>query len=227
MAWKGCDTENCSSIGDGDYEILLYDGTSTTQLTNNDYKDEHPQINDNGYVVWQGCDGLDCEVFGGDWEIFLYDGSSTTQLTNNDYYDCFPQINNNGYVVWSGRRGSDSEIFLAISCSSTNDYDDDLYVSASCGGNDCDDGDPDVNPGISESDAAGNCDDGFDNDCDGYFDCNDLDCPACPTSCAASAAASTLEVDRVYGASDLGKHLAFFLLPLGALIGLTIWRRKR
>ena len=72
-----------------DYEIFLYDGTSTTQLTDNDYDDDCPQINDNGYVVWRDDDGSD-------YEIFLYDGTSTTQLTNNDYDDYSPQINNNG-----------------------------------------------------------------------------------------------------------------------------------
>jgi len=35
---------------------------------------------------------------------------------------------------------------------------------------DCDDTDPDVNPGIEESFAAGNCSDGEDNDCDGMVD---------------------------------------------------------
>ena len=32
--------------------FYLYDGTSTTQLTDNGYADWAPQINDNGYVVW-------------------------------------------------------------------------------------------------------------------------------------------------------------------------------
>ena len=35
---------------------------------------------------------------------------------------------------------------------------------------DCDDSDPDVNPGVEESRAAGNCSDGVDNDCDGLVD---------------------------------------------------------
>jgi hypothetical protein len=45
-------------------EIFLYDGTSTTQLTNNDLlHDIAPQINDNGWVVWGGQDGSDYEIF--------------------------------------------------------------------------------------------------------------------------------------------------------------------
>ena len=48
----------------------------TTQLTNNSYDDGSPQINANGYVVWNGWDGTD-------YEIFIHDGTTITQLTNN------------------------------------------------------------------------------------------------------------------------------------------------
>jgi len=88
-----------------DYEIFLYDGTSTIQITDNSYNDDWPQINDNGYVVWLGYDGSD-------WEIFLYDGTSTIQITDNSYNEYNPQINNNGYVLWRGYDGIDWEIFL-------------------------------------------------------------------------------------------------------------------
>ncbi len=53
------------------------------------------------------------------------------------------------------------------------DGDGDGYESASCGGDDCDDGDPAVNPGAAEL-----CDGGVDEDCDGSIDAEDLDCPA-------------------------------------------------
>ena len=71
------------------------------QLTNNSSNEDRPQINDNGYAVWDA-----------DGEIFLYDGISIKQITNNSYYDYEPQINNNGYVVWYGYDDSDREIFL-------------------------------------------------------------------------------------------------------------------
>ena len=45
--------------------------------------------------------------------------------------------------------------------------------------------------------------------------------------CAPAAAASTIGTSQVYGPSELGKHLAYFLLPLGVVIGLGIWRRKK
>ena len=74
-------------------------------ITDNSYDDLYPQINDNGYVVWQEWDGSD-------WEIFLYNGTTITQLTNNSYDDGYPQINKSGYVVWQEWDGEDYEIFL-------------------------------------------------------------------------------------------------------------------
>ena len=63
------------------------------KISQNPHDDTNPQINNIGYIVWEGYDGTD-------WEIFLYDGSTTTQLTNNSYDDTHPQINDNGYVVF-------------------------------------------------------------------------------------------------------------------------------
>lgn len=51
VVWKGHDGS--------DYEIYLYDGTSTTQLTDNGYDDSDPKINDDGWVVWIGCEGYE------------------------------------------------------------------------------------------------------------------------------------------------------------------------
>ena len=50
---------------------------------------------------------------------------------------------------------------------------------------------------------------------------------ACDYICAGGAAASTGQASPIYGPSDLGLHLSYFLLPLGAVITLRIWRRKR
>ena len=44
VVWEGYDGT--------DWEIFLYDGTTTTQVTNNSRNDTNPQINDNGYVVF-------------------------------------------------------------------------------------------------------------------------------------------------------------------------------
>ena len=50
------------------------------------------------------------------------------------------------------------------------DLDADGYADLLCGGDDCDDSDPDVNPEACEHRTAGTCDDGIDNDCDGLID---------------------------------------------------------
>jgi len=63
------------------------------------------------------------------------------------------------------------------------DNDGDGYYDEVCGGTDCDDADPLVSPGFPESYAAGDCDDGKDNDCDGLTDMD----PECTPPCAVLA----------------------------------------
>ncbi len=55
------------------------------------------------------------------------------------------------------------------------DADGDGYTAAVCGGADCNDADPAVHPGATES-----CTDGVDNDCDGLIDRADPDAVGCP-----------------------------------------------
>ncbi|HEY0004836.1 MAG TPA: putative metal-binding motif-containing protein [Pyrinomonadaceae bacterium] len=57
----------------------------------------------------------------------------------------------------------------------TEDRDHDGYASSSCGGPDCDDDNPDVNPEADES-TDETCTDGIDQDCDGYVDCAEPGC---------------------------------------------------
>lgn len=59
------------------------------------------------------------------------------------------------------------------------DHDNDNHLAAGCGGDDCDDNDASVHPGIVET----ACSDGKDNDCDGYTDEDDLDCDSCGGTC--------------------------------------------
>jgi len=84
---------------------------------------------------------------------------------------------------------------------------------------DCDDTDPNVNPGSQEV-----CDEaGVDEDCDGLIDGEDPDC-AYPG--AANAQASTFGSNSLSG-SGAFNGLALVLVPIGAVILLRCFRRKK
>ena len=60
------------------------------------------------------------------------------------------------------------------------DGDGDGYLPGACGGDDCDDSDGNINPGVFEGpQGAAACDDGVDNDCDGLTDLDDPACSLC------------------------------------------------
>jgi hypothetical protein len=114
--------------------------------------------------------------------------------------------------------------------SDSDGYGDPTNPSCSQPELDCNDSNPNVYPtspnsycnceepypqGIAEI-----CDDGIDNNCDGLVD-------NCGGSCVGAVQASTLDTSPVIASSDLAKRLAWFLLPVGAVIGLRIWRRRR
>jgi len=58
------------------------------------------------------------------------------------------------------------------------DRDNDGYGDMRCGGADCDDTDPNINPGVRE-----NCTDNIDNNCNLLIDCDDPDCISDPVCC--------------------------------------------
>ena len=60
------------------------------------------------------------------------------------------------------------------------DTDGDGYLAEACGGDDCDDSDPDANPGAMEGPVGDpTCSDTVDNDCDGLTDIDDNGCQQC------------------------------------------------
>ena len=79
---------------------------------------------------------------------------------------------------------------------------------------DCNDYDENINPGAIEIQCNG-----IDEDCSGS--------DHCPSACAGVAEASHRVANEEYAGSDLANHLGYFILSIGAVIGLTVWRRKR
>lgn len=64
---------------------------SFTQITENAYSDNTPQINIHGDVVWQAQD-----------DLFYYNGQSVVRITNDTIKEKGSQISDNGNVVWYG-----------------------------------------------------------------------------------------------------------------------------
>ena len=77
-------------------------------------------------------------------------------------------------VVESGGRRSDPD-YVTVTARACADADGDGFTDAACGGEDCDDGNPAINP-----DATEVCTGGVDEDCDGLTDCVDPICTASP-----------------------------------------------
>ena len=78
------------------------------------------------------------------------------------------------------------------------DVDGDGYLDEACGGTDCDDADPAVNPGADEI-----CTGGVDEDCDGLLDDDDPNCAAQFTlELGATYEAGTLSLDFTLGATE-------------------------
>ncbi len=248
VVWAMCDGGPDWWCPDGDYEIFLYDGVTTTQLTDNDYDDEYPRINNQGQVVWQGGSEYSSPYY----EIFLYNGTTTTQLTDNHYWDQRPQIGDNGWVVWQAGTydegmgiwlydGSTSsritgfglnpkinndgwavwygcdrhlcapEVYLGVPCYFNDDNDGDGYVSVACGGTDCGDFNPLVNPAMTEIPGNGHDD-----------DCNHAT-PAYPEP--ANTIAASYGGQSLLGSGALNS-LALLLIPAGGVIAWRMRRRK-
>jgi beta propeller repeat protein len=87
--------------------------SAVTRITINSFEDSFPKTA-GGYVVWQGHDG-------NDWEIFLYnanDGSGPFQITDNTYNDINPETDGK-YVTWAAGTTPLGEIFLYDIATST------------------------------------------------------------------------------------------------------------
>ena len=99
------------------------------------------------------------------------------------------------------------------------DADEDGYYDEACGGYDCDDTDPDVNPGVAEI-----CDNLIDDDCDGLVDTEDQDCTTeFILDLEASYEAGSLNMTFTLGIPEPASHANYLLLTNPSLQVLHFW----
>jgi hypothetical protein len=108
------------------------------------------------------------------------------------------------------------------------DGDGDGHVSEECNGDDCDDSDPNVYPGLWEAPPEDPvCSDGIDNNCNGYTDLEDAGCvPETGWAPAESADAAVIGPPSQED-SRLPNLMLSLLLPIGAVVLLRRLFRRR
>jgi len=117
----------------------------------------------------------------GNFDVLLYDEYGSTELAEGEpeedgldvlFYQTGPGEEEFKILV-EARSGDPGDYRLEISQGQCEDGDDDGFQNEWCGGPDCDDTDPAINPDADEI-----CDDQADNDCDGLTDyADEVDCP--------------------------------------------------
>jgi len=125
------------------------------------------------------CDGHTDEEDNGCQECALPgDCNDGNPCTDDNCVDFACVYNNNNDPCNDGDNCTMDDVCASGACSGVPlDADADTYVSDSCGGNDCDDSNRNVNPGVNEGPPGDpTCTDGIDNDCDNQADGADSDC---------------------------------------------------
>lgn len=103
------------------YAFIPYE---ITQITDNDYDDLWPRINNNDHFTWVG--GATENVF----EVYYYNGL-IEQLTNNSFRDIGPHINDNGHIAWCGGAiAVDNNVFFYNGYTTTQITHDEYYVGS-------------------------------------------------------------------------------------------------
>jgi len=190
--------------GDGDGSFAEGGGCGEVDCDDADPAVYPGRIEDCGNGIDDNCDGLidgsdpDCTCTDGDGDGYGSPASPACLHPEEDCDDADPAVNPGAYEGPEGDPtcldGVDNDCDGYIDagedpgCTLCWDFDGDGYFDAACGGTDCDDDDPAVNPGVIESVDVGNCVNGKDDDCDGTTDLDDPDCE--PQGCYISAVLS-------------------------------------
>jgi hypothetical protein len=170
-------------IGDYDQEIYLYSDGNMIQITDNAYEDSLPQINQDGIVVWYGFDGNDTEIYlyfnGNITQITDNALPDSLPQINVDGIVVWSGDDGNDYEIYISSRDSDCDGIADFEDNCVRDHnpyqtdsdgdeigdvcdpdsDGDTYDAVDFGGDDCDDTDPNVNPGAIELPYNGKDDD--------------------------------------------------------------------
>jgi hypothetical protein len=92
-------------------DVQIPPGFQVIAVTNDDYWDSAPRMNNCGQIVFSKV------IEGGSEEIFLWDRGTLIQITDNDVRDAFPDINDEGTIVWSQSKvpnGDENDLEIAV-----------------------------------------------------------------------------------------------------------------
>lgn len=88
------------SGGGDDFEIFHFDGSSTTQLTDNGVDDLALRINEVGQAVWVSQDLSSADPADYVSELVRFDGSGVTGVSGSDFVWASGGINDSGHATW-------------------------------------------------------------------------------------------------------------------------------
>ena len=93
VVWQGCDGGTGDFCVGGDWELYLWNGSTTSPLTNNLLHEGYPAVSESG-IAFAQWDGNDWELYFWDWTI-----PTPTRITQNTTDDFSPEISGSN-VVW-------------------------------------------------------------------------------------------------------------------------------
>ena len=98
LGWFSAESEICA---------VNWDGSDLVQLTDDEFGNWAPDLNDKGQIAFMCFDENDSEIC-----TINIDGSDLRTLTRNDTDDMLPSINSRGDIAYSCHDGNDWEICL-------------------------------------------------------------------------------------------------------------------